>query len=59
MERITTKQLKPDKNPEPQNTTLTPDQEKVALDLIEEALPSTGDEVQAFLDGNRTEAQGE
>lgn len=44
---------------EPAVTSLTTDEKQLVVDIIEEALPSSDDEVKKCLDGNRTEGQGE
>lgn len=45
--------------PELEKTTLTPQEEQVFTQMIEEMLPGTAEETQRFLDGHRQEAQGQ
>ena len=45
--------------PELEKTTLTPQEEQVFTQMIEEMLPGTAEETQHFLDGHRQEAQGQ
>lgn len=53
------KQSQPAAVPELEKTELTPQEEQVFTQMIEEMLPTSTEETQRFLDGHRQEAQGQ
>ena len=53
------KQSRPTAVPELEKTELTPQEEQVFTQMIEEMLPGSAEETQRFLESHRQEAQGE
>ena len=45
--------------PDLEKTELTPQEEQVFSEMIEEILPGSSEQTQQFLDGHRQEAQGQ
>jgi len=45
--------------PDLEKTELTPQEEQVFSEMIEEILPGSAEQTQQFLDGHRQEAQGQ